>query len=1810
MDALIGLPLLLAAVALVGAGPAASAPTCAVSMPGAVLVSQQYTPSFTGSVLSDAAAFDIAERTWTFKLSAPSGTLTAAAWTVFMHVGGQLDTSDRAPSLNFIPNSWKLQVASNCVVSVGGPLNLCALNFDSAFTPGTDSMFVCRHRQGSFQCWRDGVLMVPSSSSPTDASTSARTPARRAGAPSQVWPHGGSDSFADFPGTVSRVYYVNRYINDSEVRCFMPLTFVAQPIVTNLFAGEITIAASIGEPGTVWCAAYDNGSSAPSPPSTVKAEEGAANAVQGDPVSITVEASATERTYNVWCYAERSGTSTDSDDSVLAAEALVVVVVDGVPPVFTSVDVGAVNSTCALLTVSLDEPGTVWCALFPDGEAGPTSAATVKNHTYVSTGPAGTTLSLCGDAGPADVPVAGGVFCAAEDVAGNAAVDISSRADVCGPTGLAARNGSGQCVDVDECARSDNGGCAQACVNLPLSYSCGCDTAGYTATPGNASDCTAVTVTLTPPPEPLAVEGLKTAALQLSADVSPAAPSFGRLAMAVVSLDPMWSVVGYTVTTASQFIVNASVRANTSAAAVAGAGNLTIGIALLPESGAARLAASEMTVQVEVRGTYEAVPPTIDLYWRFRASPPPRVSLSSVLPRSGSELLVTASATTLDVSPPLGLLAEGAVEWTTVRQREPMTGDTQLNFAMQGDASQWFSGPASFAVRLNASASPQCSVAGGGVTVNGTRLLFSTTLPDDPLLDELGLRAALGRADAVDVPLSSSELWHECGDLRLQRAHPAPEDAGLAVFDATCTLPPVPLGAGLRLALVGNNGTESLGSPLVTPGAVYSAPAPTIINGTLRASLDAAGSSTLVFASTVRQPVVFDARNVPLEAAYVRVVSVSGVSGTETTETAETETDCADVSVTERDGSAVSLRCLALGNIGAVSRFRVYVAGQSDTGSDVYSFVAPPRVDSVSGCADGDDGNGTAGCDTAGTDTLTLRGAGFAGQPLVTVAGLACNVLIADAALITCEAPPGTGTRQLVTVTTSLGLGTLTAQSAPRLLVSYAAPVITAVSSPNCAKSTTLAVAVERCPRDLRFAITIDGRHFSEGAEAFVGGTRCGGSVVRELPAAGAGDASTERLTCVAEPGTALNLAVVIVQRNGGALSLGRGGSGQQALLSFEQCPCGTHINASSSDAACVPCSRNTYQPDEGQFVCRSCPAGQYLRFAGTDAACDSGASCDDCPDGGDCAPGLPVTAQRNRWLYEEDARAAKATNSAGTVLSVPCEPGRCRDASSCFTSNAERQATLERSDFAHFSCCAPGRLPAANNPGCGACLAGRSEWSGECVECTSVSGGLVVAFLLLGVALLLALERLTRRSSGAAVKIVVAFAQILYTFFAAEESSPVAGSALLSFSPLDLSPVCVVPVDDLTKAVLPVVQIFVVLVLLAALALFNAAHWAWRRCQQPAETLLKFKRSPFMRVLVALMLFAYVPSLRVALGLVRCVSVNGTQLLRRYPTVECAGGAYKAWTSFVWLLCAALLLGVGAFVAFFGQRVYRRWARRHELAISSIELAALRKAIEERYGFLFMSYRARADSDADAVTVEAVRAGWEAVVLLRSTAFVAAAAVVDDAQSRFALLALIAFVALLQHLAAQPYGEERENRMESVALGVMTVVGTLNSTSWSGTTAVRTLTAVLAYGFVAAVVAAAVVRAWQSGRLQRGLSRARSRLSSSRPASAPLGLQAAASATATWAASAFCWYNAAYRPKGADKPANDAAAGARGTSSAASIELAAPDEAGAAAEHNDNDGDAPSDVVDSRGRAWVQVQVPYWVCRDDSNETSWNRPE
>ncbi len=183
-------------------------------------------------------------------------------------------------------------------------------------------------------------------------------------------------------------------------------------------------------------------------------------------------------------------------------------------------------------------------------------------------------------------------------------------------------------------------------------------------------------------------------------------------------------------------------------------------------------------------------------------------------------------------------------------------------------------------------------------------------------------------------------------------------------------------------------------------------------------------------------------------------------------------------------------------------------------------------------------------------------------------------------------------------------------------------------------------------------------------------------------------------------------------------------------------CPQG-RVASNASQTSCAFCAPPKFTIGSGERQCSDCNAGYYSVFF--DAAVGNVSTCSLCPTGVDCAAGSDPRVQAQFYSLRDPVTYALQT--------FRCEGSRC-------TGNAS---------------CGSNRVAAEQNPLCGLCETGFSEWNGDCVVCPAVNGGLMMGLLLLGWMCVLAVHGFAQRSStSSALRITLLFWQVALLIVAA----------------------------------------------------------------------------------------------------------------------------------------------------------------------------------------------------------------------------------------------------------------------------------------------------------------------------------------------------------------------------------------------------------------------------------------------------------
>jgi DNA-binding beta-propeller fold protein YncE len=447
-------------------------------------------------------------------------------------------------------------------------------------------------------------------------------------------------------------------------------------------------------------------------------------------------------------------------------------------------------------------------------------------------------------------------------------------------------------------------------------------------------------------------------------------------------------------------------------------------------------------------------------------------------------------------------------------------------------------------------------------------------------------------------------------------------------------------------------------------------------------------------------------------------------------------------------------------------------------------------------------------------------------------------------------------------------------------------------------------------------------------------------------------------------------------------------------------CPAGT-FGLNASQTSCAPCALPGYTQTTASRQCSSCNAGLYAVFR--DAAAGVFSECRFCPEGADC-PALSNMSISPAFYAVRDAATLE-------VLTYLCDGGRC----------------------AADGACGPHRLPAKQNPLCGQCIAGFSEWGGECVPCASASGGLVVGLLLLAWTCVFAIHVCSQSVSGSsALRIVMFFWQV--ALLIAGPAAWVHWAAFLDLNFLALGTgggggggaECPFPASPHGVLVL---QLLGPLLTFALLALSAAAHRAialrWppeapRTWSGPPaarlQQLLRFEAAQYWRSAIALYLFTFNRVTRQCLDFFNCAALPGGSFVVTLPSVRCDEAAYRALVPLVVIVLAAYAMAVPAFMA-----------RKVQLAIGGSAPVPPRTA--RVWSVLYGPLRRGAH-------------WWGlAQMLLRAVLVATAVFLRADRSARLAVLTLCIVGAALLLARVQPNLRAEDNRWELCTLGALAVL-------------------------------------------------------------------------------------------------------------------------------------------------------------------------
>jgi hypothetical protein len=356
---------------------------------------------------------------------------------------------------------------------------------------------------------------------------------------------------------------------------------------------------------------------------------------------------------------------------------------------------------------------------------------------------------------------------------------------------------------------------------------------------------------------------------------------------------------------------------------------------------------------------------------------------------------------------------------------------------------------------------------------------------------------------------------------------------------------------------------------------------------------------------------------------------------------------------------------------------------------------------------------------------------------------------------------------------------------------------------------------------------------------------------------------------------------------------------------------------------------------------------------------------CRFCPEGASC-PALSNISISSRYYATRDPVTL-------TVHTYPCDGGRCA-------------ADLE---------CGPNRVAAADNPLCGQCLPGHSEWGGACVACSDVNGGLLLGLLLLAWACVLAVHGFAQRSSAnSALRIAMFFWQVSFLVVGGAAWARWASFLELNFltAGSGSGSVCPFPVAPQGMLVLLLLGPLLPFALLAGSA---GLHRGLQRMPMRLP-LPPFDAAAYQRTMVTLYFFTFNSVTRACLDFFNCATLPSGRYMTALPAVRCDESAYRGLVPVALLLLAAY---AGLIPGFIGYRL--REARR----LQAMERSDLARVWSVVYGPL--------------------RTGafwWSMAQMLARAALVAAAVFIRaDDNVRYAVFALINVLSLVAATHLKP---------------------------------------------------------------------------------------------------------------------------------------------------------------------------------------------
>jgi hypothetical protein len=366
---------------------------------------------------------------------------------------------------------------------------------------------------------------------------------------------------------------------------------------------------------------------------------------------------------------------------------------------------------------------------------------------------------------------------------------------------------------------------------------------------------------------------------------------------------------------------------------------------------------------------------------------------------------------------------------------------------------------------------------------------------------------------------------------------------------------------------------------------------------------------------------------------------------------------------------------------------------------------------------------------------------------------------------------------------------------------------------------------------------------------------------------------------------------------------------------------------------------------------------------------------------------------------------------------------------------------------------CTEGRKPAAENPLCGECEDGLSQWNTTCEACSSVRGDIIFLLLVVCFALVVIFHRLSQSTAGE-IKIFMYFTQTSLLLAGSDNGFILRGFEVFNFDIFRAASGagCIAPVNEQTRMLLGFLPQLVAMAMLALVAL---ALWlVWRRTGRqllieaaPAPEAPKdeddalpaaaaaiapsmgangaaaparerrFLWFPFVRTLIGLWLFTFTATTSAVLSYLNCLDIvwNGERLslVAAYPAVRCSSFSYKRY-----LGVAATVFVVDMLLVPLGLLAVLVYGRRKRLLRAP--------QFERPLGILYSVYDDKFF-------------WYEIFVLARRTALAAVTVFLfRDWVDRYTTTSILCVFFLCVHLVTQPFRDYSTNLAESVSLSFL----------------------------------------------------------------------------------------------------------------------------------------------------------------------------